>query len=115
MSTIRESILKAPDLIKEPVSAWGLDFFIREMSGAERDSFEAYLLDLKEQEPTAPRNIRATLIAKTACDAEGTRLFSDADAAELGKKSAGVLDMLWRKAIAINGLSDEAEKETAKN
>jgi hypothetical protein len=79
------------------------------MTGAERDRFEqAYLT-----EKTA--NIRARTAAACICDDQGARLFSDADVAELGQKSAAALDRIFDVAMRLNRISKKDVDDLEKN
>lgn len=109
----KDSIISSNDLPRERVSVpeWGGDVFIRTMSGADRDAFEASLSD----ENRRMKNIRARLVALTLCDETGIRLFSDEDVDQLGAKSASVLDRLFSISQRINKLGAKEESETKKD
>jgi hypothetical protein len=109
----REQILKAKDLKTEVVQVpeWGGEVTIATMSGAARDEWEQSLVDNK----TAMQNIRARLFAATCVDENGNRLFSGADAQELGKKSSAALDRCVKIAQRLNRLTSEDLDELAKN
>jgi len=86
------------------------------MSGAERDSFEASVVNMYGLTPvTNVRNIRAKLCVLTIRDENGVRLFTDDDAAELGKKSADVLDRLFAISQHLSGISKADVEALAKN
>lgn len=111
--SLRDQILGASDLPKQevPCPEWGCTVYVRSMSGAERDWFEAQVTQINDLPASAPRNIRALLVALTAVDADGMRIFSEADVDALGKKSAAVLDRLWRASLELNRIgSDELEQ-----
>lgn len=104
----RAAILAAPDLptVDVPVPEWGGTVRIRSMSAAERDDFEAETYALRGPDgATNLANIRARLLARCAVDAEGTPLFTAADAGALGKKSAAAVDRCVAMAQKLNGLS----------
>lgn len=122
----RDDILAAQDLEKElvTVEAWGGSVYVRALTGAERDAFEASLVNERvvrrgrKSETTRETNLanlRARLCALTMCDEEGNRLFSDADVWELGKKSASALNKVFEVAQRLSGLSDDDVEELAGN
>jgi hypothetical protein len=97
------------------VPEWGITVFITTMSGTERDAFEAEIVTLRGKKTDLNlKNIRAKLLVRTIVDESGQRIFSDADAGELGKKSASVLSRLYEIAQKINGLREEDVEELGK-
>lgn len=117
MSLSRDDILGADDLPSEEVEVpeWGGTVWVRSMTGLERDVFEASLTQGAGDKKVNLKNIRARLVSLTAVDEEGTRLFSDADIAELGAKSAAALDRVFSVAQSLNGLGNEDVEELAEN
>jgi hypothetical protein len=114
---LRDLILAASDRQKEKaeVPEWGITVFITTMSGTERDAFEAEIVTLRGKKTDLNlKNIRAKLLVRTIVDESGQRIFSDADAGELGKKSASVLSRLYEIAQKINGLREEDVEELGK-
>jgi hypothetical protein len=115
MTLSRDAILGASDIVTEPVSCpeWISEpILVKGMTGAERDAFEAMIrkggeLDL--------RNARARLLVRVIVNESGTRIFTDADAAELGKKSARVINRLYDVAAKLSGLADEDVEELEGN
>jgi hypothetical protein len=114
----KAAILGADDLPRETVEVpeWGGAVVVRSMTAAERDAFEAEILE-KQDRPAAERlaNLRARVVARTAVDANGVRLFADEDIEALGQKSARALDRVYAAASKLNGLSERDEEELAKN
>ena len=110
----RDAILGAKDAYREivPVDEWGGSVCIRAMSGAERDEFRAAI---EGMETSLVGKFEAPLLALTLVDEEGKRLFSIDDVEALRAKSATVLDRLARIALRVNGMSEEAQEEAAKN
>lgn len=111
----KEDILKAEDrkTIKVEVKEWGGVITMRSLSGSERDSFEASVVQGVGRDTRMNMiNLRAKLVALCVVDDKGERLFKKQDeVVELGKKNGKVLDRLFRKAQGLSGLSDEAVKE----
>ncbi len=110
----KEMILAADDLPKELVQVpeWGGAVWVKAMSGAERDGYEAMILDQRGKDTKVNlRNARAKLAMATVVDAEGKRLFGMADIEALSKKSAAALQRIFDVATRLSGISDEDLKE----
>jgi hypothetical protein len=106
MSLSRDEILSSNELLKKEVRVpeWKGTVFVREMSGAERDAYEASLYRDKE---ASLQNARAKLAVRCICDANGSLMFGEQDIAALGEKSSRALDRIGRAAQKLNGLSDK--------
>lgn len=107
----RDAILSAPDLEYEDVRVpeWGGVVRVRGMTGAERDQWEAALLDGDKK--LTRRQVRATLVALTVVDEQGRRLFSEEDVERLGAKSARALQRVFNVAQRLSRLSlEDVEK-----
>ena len=120
MATLTKGeILAAVDLPTERVAVpeWGGEVMVRGMTGAERDAFEASLVRTRGQKTSELNleNARAKLIARTVVDEEGTRLFSDADAVALGKKSAQALQRVFEVAQRLSGLTPDDITDLTEN
>ncbi len=129
----KDQILSASDLPTEEVQVpeWGGSVFVRTMNGTERDAFEQDIIaararDAEQNEasdgvPNAAKsnselvNIRARLAVKTVVDAQGNRLFTDNDAAALGKKSGKALDRIFDVAQRLSGIGEKDVKELEGN
>ena len=113
----RDAILGAHDLPTEDldVPEWGGTVRVRALTGAERDSFESSLVQVRNDGSKQFRleNVRARLVALTVVDENSERLFSDADVKALGAKSAAALERVWEAARRLSGLSDEDVEELA--
>ena len=59
--------------------------------------------------------VRVDHVGICVVDDAGERLFTDKDAAELGKKSAAALDRVFAVAQRLNGLSPSDVEELTKN
>lgn len=110
----RDAILAADDLKKETVkvSEWGGEIIISTMTGEARDAWEQSLIKSKDNNM---QNIRARLVAVSAMDENGNRLFSDSDVEALGRKSASALDRCVRVAQKLNKLTESELEELSKN
>lgn len=117
-------MLRADDLLRPflprervEVPELGGHVWIRAMTGRERDEWEIELIPLQRggDRRAVLRNMRARLVARTACDAEGAPLFSPAQAEDLGAQNALVLDRLYDVAERLSGLRAADEREAAGN
>ena len=111
----RDAILSADDLRTESVDCpeWQGAVTIRELNGAERDSFEEGSLDKRRNLSMA--NIRARLVAMSAIGEDGERLFTKADAEALGKKSAAALNRCFEVSCSLSGITSDDVDELEKN
>jgi hypothetical protein len=110
----REAILSAVDLKKELVKVpeWGGEVYISMMTGEARDAWEQGLVGGKGANLD---NIRARLVAFTAVDDQGKRLFSNEDAIVLGQKSATALERCVKVAQKLNRLTEQELDDLVKN
>ena len=119
MSTLkRDDILEVQDIGVELVSVpeWGGDVYVKGMTGTERDQFEASVVETRGRGNTRIKleNIRAKLVALTACDEKGERLFTSKDTEALGKKSAMALQRVFEVSQRLSGLTPADVDELAK-
>ena len=114
----REQILAAIDQKIEAVEVpeWGGLVYVRNMTGKARDKFERsrYRMHGKEVE-IIHENTRASLLASSLCDANGTLIFQEADVEALGEKNGAILDRLFAIAQRLSGLRPEDVEARAKN
>ncbi len=110
----REAILSAVDLKKELVKVpeWGGEVYISMMTGEARDAWEQGLVGGKGANLD---NIRARLVAFTAVDDQGKRLFSNEDAIVLGQKSATAGERCVKVAQKLNRLTEQELDDLVKN
>lgn len=114
----RDAILATNDRTLEVVQLpeWGGSVYVRSLTGAERDAFEATIVQRNGKDvKTNLRNLRARLVVLAACDADGGRIFSDQDAVALGAKNAAALDRIFSVAQRLSGLRDDDVQELAEN
>ena len=112
----KKSILLADDVVKELVSVpeWGGDVWVRGMTGASRDKFEASIVQTRGKDQSLNMvNIRAKLASMTICDEKGNRIFSEADVKDLSNKSAHALQRIFVVAQKLSGIGDDDVKELA--
>lgn len=111
----RDAILQAQDTVIELclTPEWPCDVYVRSLSGSDRDSWEGSLLVRKGngKRVVSYEDIRAKLVAKTACDEQGNLLFSFSDVTALGKKNSAALSRVFDVARRLSGLTEEDVKE----
>lgn len=122
MALTREQILAAPDLglVKVPVPQWGGEVLIRRMTADDRDRFEQMMREratIGADGKTRANmvGVRATMLALCLVDEAGERLFTEADIAALGGKSAEAVDLIFAEVQRANALSDDDIKALEKN
>lgn len=115
---LRGKILAADDLKREllTIEEWGETIYVREMTGTERDEYEAGLMQLQDK-PLVERleNMRARLCVLTVVDEHGTRIFNADDVEALGAKNGAVLTRISDLAALINRLDVREVDEDAGN
>jgi len=112
----KEQILQAKDLPTKEIEVpeWGGSVMVRGLTGTERDKFEAScLMGQGKNMQVVMRDLRAKLVAKCVVDEKGERLFSDAEVAVLGQKSAVALNRVFTEAQSLSGLTEEEVKGLA--
>lgn len=111
----RDQILTADDLQTEdvPVPEWGGTVRVTGLTGTERDAFEAEILGDGKKRNLA--NLRAKLVARSAVDENGARVFTDGDIGKLGLKSASALTKVFEVCQRLSGLTPDDVEELAGN
>ena len=105
----KQAILDVQDIEVEKVDVpeWGGHVFVKGMTGMERDTFEASIVQQRGKDARVNMvNIRAKLAAQTVCDEDGIRLFTDKDVKALGKKSANALQRVFDVAQRLSGITE---------
>src|SRR4051812_5916733 len=114
----RDAILAALDLPTETVAVpeWGGEVRVRGMTGTERDAFEMETFSSNGKNKEANwANMRARALARGIVDESGDRIFTDADIALLGSKSAAAMDRVFEVFQRLNGLRSSDLDTLAKN
>jgi len=115
----REDILAKQSLVRETVDVpeWGGAVIVQELTGKERDAFEASCVKKKGAHSFEMTfaNVRAKLIVRAVRAADGTRMFADTDVDALGELSAQALNRLFTTAQRLSGMTDADVEELAKN
>ena len=104
----RDDILGAPELplVEVDIPEWGGTVWVKPMTAAGRDAFEASVAD--DNGKVDKRNFRAKLVVRCVVDHEtGVRLFQDDDAKAIGAKSAMPVDRIFEAAAKASGLTPE--------
>ena len=112
----KQEILNIQDIEIEQVDVveWGGHVFVKGMSGLERDTFEASIVQQRGKDAKVNMvNIRAKLAAQTICDEEGVRMFTEKDVHALGKKSANALQRVFDVAQKLSGITGDDVDELA--
>ncbi len=115
------------NMVEVDVTEWGpLDpetgkpqtttVFVREMTGREKDNFEAGLISVNgRKQKMNLADVRARLAILVCCDENGSLIFKPEDVEWLTKKSVRPLSRIYNAAKDLNDLSDEDEEELLKN
>jgi hypothetical protein len=106
----RDDILGADDLKTESVKVpeWGGIVIVRELTGSERDTWEASVVKTNGTKVTIDsHNMRAKLAALCIIDDDGKRMFTDKEAVKLGEKSAAALDRVTDVARRLSRIGED--------
>jgi hypothetical protein len=118
MTTLnRKDILAISDIRIEVVDVsewWGGTVCVRGLTGAERDRFEASIVQTTTKDQKVNMvNIRAKLCVLSICDEDGKRLFTDGEVKVMAEKSAAALQRIFIVAQRLSGIGEDAVKELA--
>ena len=114
----KEQIKTVSDLETQDIEVpeWGGVVRLKSLTGAERDRFEASVVQGQGRNTTVNmQNLRAKLVAQSAIGEDGKPLFAEDDVKWLGEKSAKALNRLFNAAQTLSGLSESDVKELAGN
>lgn len=91
------------------IPEWGGTVLVRELSGDERDRFEATLLDMEDGKPQLRLvGARAMLAVLSVVDEDGKRVFSDADIPQVRELSGAALSRIFEVASRLSGLTRDS-------
>ena len=115
-----DEILAMNDAQIEKVSIpeWGPlgeQIFVRVMTGAERDRWEAGIMTLNGDAAAFYNGVRARLAQLTACDAAGKLIFKPEHVDALGQKTSTALQRIYEAALRLNKLGKSDVEELRKN
>lgn len=118
----KEQILAAATSSERPhevvdVPELGGKIVVQGMSGMERDAWERSLIVGRgKRRDVNTENVRAKLTVRSIVDKPGgTRMFSDGEAAVIGRLRVDVLNRIYEAAQRVNGVSDEDIDELKKS
>jgi len=116
MEKLYDKIKNVDDIKKEVVhvSQWDCDVEVRTMSGLERAMLLGRCMD-KDNNVIQDKFQSGVLIACLYDPETGEKLFSEADADWLIKKSSGAIEKLAGAAMRVSGLTREAMETAEKN
>ena len=113
MILTREEIIKmgaARKVEKVKVPEWKGDVYVREITAGEYDTLQmaAYTASQTDAQP----QVRANWVAAFCCDADGNRIFQDADIKTISAMGAKAVDRIYEAGQKLNALdeADELEK-----
>lgn len=96
--------------------------YVRQMTGRERDQFEASLVKMKESPggvvtvERATEDFRAKLAVNTLCDEKGVNLLKPEDFSQLSQNiSAARLEVIINAAQKLNAITEEDKAALVKN
>lgn len=87
----------------------GQTVYVRGLSLREYDGFEVAVDGGRR---AGRHNVRAELLVRTVCDAEGGRLFSDGDVELVAELAQTVLEPAFRVAAELSGLAETSGKNS---
>lgn len=115
----KEDILKADDRETRDVDVpeWGGVVRVRELSGTDRDAYDASRMVEGPDGKFHPDfgNSRAKLVALSVVDEDGNLLFNELDVGRLGQKSSTALQRVADVAAELSGLTQQAGQELGKD
>ena len=109
LTTVSASdILSAEDFEYDnvPVPEWGGNVRLKSMTA---DTAIKFTEGLKT--PSAQKNSNVKILLLSIVDDDGHLLFTETQLAELRVKSLKIINMLANRALVLNGMGEEAEKE----
>jgi len=110
----REDFLKIGAVLKLEGCkiAEGKIIYVREMTGTERDAFEASIVTMRgKNHDVNLKGARAKLLVKTLANEAGSRMFKDGEENLVGALGADLVDKLFTVAQKVNGMSEKDVKE----
>jgi hypothetical protein len=120
--TDRAALLEAltpapPEVVAVEAPGLAQRVFLRMMTGAERDAYDAFMLRAsRHTDATEAEHERGQLLVRTLCDASGGLLYDPGDpahAAGIGRLSQDTLGALCDEAQRLNGLGGEAADDAS--
>ena len=111
--SLRDKILAANDHTVTPldVPEWGETVYLRSWTGAERNR----ITRLWQKGEHHMDEAYSLILTSSLCDAEGKRLFKEADGGALMDKKSAVLEKIVFASLHANGVNAEAVDAAKKN
>ena len=111
----KNAILSAQDLpyLDLPIPEWKGSVRLRGMSAADREALEQEVTDKNGKVIT--KHIRVKLLVRSIVDGDNNLMFTEGDIETLNKKSSLVIDRIFLAAQKLNGMSEAAVDDLAKN
>ena len=101
--------------VEVPELGDGLYVLVRGLSGTQRDAYEKASWITRNGKRTLADNVRAKLLVKCLVDDAGALQYTDADAADLGRVRADVLERIFDVCRKLSGMTEtdlEEKKES---
>ncbi len=118
MTDLPSQILECDDVqrVKLHIPEWGLDVWVHSLASIDLDAYEESMLELEDDALVRnAENARARLAVLTVFDADGRRVFSDEQAAALGRKNGRALTRIWTVSRRLNGMTNADIEDLVKN
>ena len=119
---LKTQVVDVPEWTTASMVALGeiAQVIVRELTGAERDHYEAGLMVIKAQGKNVQRslnlqNARARLVGLIMVDEEGNRLYKDNELHLLGKLPGAGLDRVFDAARSLSGITDDEQAQLEGN
>lgn len=122
MATLtRQQILgskSAAKMVRLDAPFWGGSINVKELTGKERDQFEAVIIKEREKAKKADKdykpNVRGLMLALCVCDDAGNPIFELEDAEKIGEFPAWQLQAIVENADQLNRFSEKEKEELEK-
>lgn len=113
MGLTRDAILRARLRIETvDIPEWGGPLAVRVMTGEERDAYIEARAKAADEKSSV---VAAGLIVASACDEDGTLLFTADDIPSLTKLSTVALTQALTKILEVNGIGPGGQERAEKN
>lgn len=116
----RDQIHAREDLTPRPINVWGLDLFVQPLPLEEQVAFDLETAAINRRNPKWTPAERSNshigrVVVRVLVDADGKRVFEDADAEWVVKKSAGPVSRIYNLVQDETVFSEESIQEKVKN
>ncbi|NBW14405.1 MAG: hypothetical protein EBR82_41045 [Caulobacteraceae bacterium] len=101
----RKRLLGANDIKVQPIEVpeWGGTWYVRVLSGRDREAFEEALSAEQRM-----KNFRIRFLILAICDENGAKVFDQSDVDFLGDRNSVVINRVFEQAWTINAFTKEA-------